>query len=781
MSIFDSDYEAHGSVSVSQLGVQRDIKDTYFGDLLMMHPYNGRNTADEIRFDYKKGVTAKWRKYRRIADRKNFSIKIGSSGGSTDSLDLAIIKETYPSASSSSGRWGNVTGFYQGLAEICLDASLGYYIVDEPNYVAVIIDPDSSWTEDTIYVRREYLDSSGNIFFELQDGRVIDSGHRGDKPTVEGYFGIVELPIFGITSGLGKPKMKYYFSTDERLRHEFSANKKIDGYPSISIQDNGNNEQPYYLLGKENEEYDRRADVLDVFGVDFEKISKAIFDPEKIPDYPSEKWDEEYGKAYRDSPELQEKYPSERVYHDNLVHERSESINNTKNITDVHIGPFVTPKTLKWSNVFALKAIFQDILPGVPSTLEYIEMGKNIYGEATIDIASGSLKITHTVKGYSFGRVAGRIEDYKPKIPGSDTENEIIVTNDKRAAYCVVEKGTMKVNTGPTYGIGGTGSKGFDTSSYGDDNFNFAGLTGSGMIAIAVVGEPLKDAARTPTYEYIEVYQPFAKHHIDVLHDGEHGTSQSVIVRGGLQGINDEEYSDVLIYPMTRNAVKYTPMFKRERLIRESMMLVIDGIQVVEIKWYEKTIFQVFFMVVAAVVGCLLTACTTTAALLSGSSAAWGALATYVATTIAAGLVVELIISMIDDPFLAALLVVFAAIAFGYYDTNNLVQMATLAVEATGTYMQKKMTQDLIELEEEMKEFMRNANKKMKELEDKMEEAGITSDTQNNFALNKMTMPPPGETPEDFFERVLNRDLAIIEQRPDLDRRVSVSRALRNF
>ena len=389
-----------------------------------------------------------------------------------------------------------------------------------------------------------------------------------------------------------------------------------------------------------------------------------------------------------------------------------------------------------------------------------IPISDSEYGSASIDISSGSLKITHTFSGYRFGRREGVISSYKPTLPGSAKTYEMIITEDKKTSYCVEE--------------------GDDSGDDYDDGLGFAGgLSGSGMIAIAVISEPTP--AGNPTYEFMEVYSPYAVHHIDVIHDGEHGTSQNVDVRGGLKGINDDDYSDVLMYPMTKNAIKYTPMFKRERLLRESMILVIDGIQVVEVKWYQKGIFQVLFMVVAAVVGCLLTACTTVALLIAGNTAAWTALGTYVLTTVAAALVMKTVLSMIDNPLLAALMVVAGAILFGSIDTTNMMQMATLAVEATGTYVQKKAIQDMLKLKEEMKEFRRMANKKMRELDNKLEEAGVSLDVQDNFALNKMTMPPPGEAPEDFFERVLNRDLAIIEQRPDLDEKRMVERALNKF
>jgi len=90
----------------------------------------------------------------------------------------------------------------------------------------------------------------------------------------------------------------------------------------------------------------------------------------------------------------------------------------------------------------------------------------------------------------------------------------------------------------------------------------------SGAMCIAVESGPENGQ---PTYSYIKIWDMFAEHMIDVTHDGKHGTSQKVYVFGSLKDMSEDDYSDIFLIPLTYNSIKATPMFKRERLMRESL------------------------------------------------------------------------------------------------------------------------------------------------------------------------------------------------------------------
>ncbi len=771
MGLFDSDYEAHGSVSVNQIGEQRSDADTYYGELLMMHPYNGRNYTDELLLDIKSGVTATYRKYRRRAllDKFETHISITDSG---ESRELKIVKETCPNASSVSGRWGLVTGMAQALAKASCDPNIKYRLDPSEYYLAQV---QIKYGFQTVWYRvtREYIGSNGNLFFDLVnfDGNApdwpnYDTGIDASKPSIEGYYGVVDE---GSKNSLVWILTKYYyFSTDARFNAPIEPKFPLDAYACISLKDNGNNEQPYYTLSKDHYEYKRRERVLDTLGIDFKELSKAIFNPKPIPALGSTEWEKDYGSSYKSSKELQDKYPTEAAYRNDLVESQNQMKEGIKNITDVHFGMFASPKNLSTASAYALKGFFKEILPGLPQPKSIAPMGETEYQGISFDIKSGSLKIRHKISGYKFGRRVGKVSDYKPK--------DVImhVKNKGKVSYGVSEtySGTSK-NTGVIDGVGlGDQINPWEKlkrdalfEEYDPDfgnGFDSLDYTACGSICIATISA---DHNGQPTYEFLEIYEPFAVHAIDVMYDGEHGTSQRVRVQGGLSGIKGDEYSDVLLYPITAKSLKVVPIFKRERLIRETSVLIIDGIQVVEIKWYQKGIFKFFFMIVGAVVSCLFAGCVTLGALLAGNAAAWSALALYVFQAVAVGIGISMLLELIDNPLLAALVIIVAGMyGGGGFEGMDYTKMASLAIEATNTYIQKQFAQEMIELEEKAKEMRKKYREASEQMDAVMEEAGMRTDVDSDWILDKASMPPPGEMPKDFFARCLKREFAIIKQ-----------------
>ena len=84
-----------------------------------------------------------------------------------------------------------------------------------------------------------------------------------------------------------------------------------------------------------------------------------------------------------------------------------------------------------------------------------------------------------------------------------------------------------------------------------------------------------------PRYMEMRIYGIIARHTVNVMRDGEHGKSKSVSVVGGLTGIyTDDEYSDVVVFPIIYEAAREVPFFRRERFLRESVIIIIDGVYV---------------------------------------------------------------------------------------------------------------------------------------------------------------------------------------------------------
>ena len=762
MGLFDSDYEATGSVSSQPIGQKRDHSDTYFGDLLLMHPVNGNTTADDIRFEWQSGVTASWRKYLRLATRYGF--KITSAASSTDATKLDEVKKLWPQAKAIRGKWGKPTGMAQALHYASLDKDIAYRYNRSTKQEYVLkynpLGGGSSYVE----ITKKTVNSSGNLEFTTKYGATITTNIKANKPPVEGFFGYVELPYIPTYQSFSKDNTYFggdaaYFSTNKLFRSNFTDGRPVRGYPAVSLKDNWNNERPYYTLPSTDPRYKNREKLLDIFGIDFKKFSQQIFATQTIPAVGSGEWNKSYGKDWKRSPELQSKYPTENDYRNFLVRQNNEGRESARYFSDVHVGVFVSPKTLDWANVFAFKQVIQDLIPQIPNG-ETLPEGNYTLKKISVDIRSGSLKMSHKISWIKYGRVRGKLSTYRPKVGGTNVN---LKWTPKHRARWAVNPNVYPDSVEDEDYSGGINS--YQTNPF----WSYNDFNGVGAIIVAISSQ-MDDGSEG--YEYIELHGPTCKHHIDVYHDPDYGRSEALNIHGSLRGFNESDYSDLILFPITENAVKSTPIFKRERLLRETMMVVIAGIRVTEIEWWQKGIFKVLLMVVGAVIGCLVSACLGSggfAALLAGSSAAWSALAIYVLKAVVLSMVLSAVLAQIDSPLLAAIFVFFMPMLLSGGLPANILEMSVHLVEATNTYLQKKMTQEAIAMEEKMAELQREINKKKEEMERLEKEAGMRTDVIKNYSLARMLETPPGEYPEAFFERTLNRDLGIIQLRPDLD------------
>lgn len=723
MGLFDSDYEFHGSVSSNQLAEQRAHDNTFYGELMMLQPVNGRNMADEIRYDIMHGVTKTLRDFRKTGEREQFFTSIGS-GQPTDTVD--ILRDVIPGIISANGSWKIINGYSQAMAEMCQNQQMLYDVIDDQGPDVIGIANFSSPLVRRRRVEKVEPDIDNNLEFTLTNGGIEKSDYSTLSADTLGWFGVVDD---------GKRRY-YYISKDERLRPKFEDGRKIEALPIVSLQDNGNNEEPYYLLGEDHDEYIRRQNTLDALGIDFGEMSKQVFDPEPIPDLYSDDWEKDYAPTWDNNEAIRQEYGTEENYQRSLVIERQEMMDTQKNITDVHVGMFCSPKTLDWSNVYAMTASLQDMLPNIPSYRDKLEPGQLVQnGGVELYITAGSLKITHSFERYSLERVIGKMEDYR-------INNHKLKVNEKgKVGYLVLEDENDFPDPGePPTQPGRTPIGGVPTRE---------GINSE--IALAIKTGKTDDGRET--FQILKLIGTRSSHYIDVIRDGDTGQSGAVVVEGSVVGYLDAEYSDVILFPITRTGVEATPIFKRERLMRETTIMIVSGIQVVEVEWWQKGVFKIVFFIAAVVVSCYISACSTIGA--------------YIATAgklAITSLVIGKLLEEIENPFLAAIAVVVAAVITQDFKKLSLIDMAVLGVEATGTYLQKQIALEMVEKLEEFKESQKKLNEKNKELEENMEENGFDNVNNTEYILEKAIMPPLGELAEDFFERALKRDFSIIKQ-----------------
>ena len=798
MGWFDSDYEATGSVSFSQIAQQRRTDDSYIGELIVQNTKTGENIAANIRSEIFDLSTAKLRRYHKWGTLKGFTGSISFP----ESIDIAsilpIMRETDDVDSIVQTKIGIASLHTKAIASMSHNGGLRLESGNTPNnnipYIYFLEDSPSA-----PYVKSEYTvdDGAGGYILYFN---VTDDGTPASDVNVSTNINVECIEGTGICSAVDSPTARgmtieylyngytyLYYSEDTRLLYdgtEDSGNSfAIDIMPVVSLKDASNHdayndgsgntnpwfsttrllEQPYYLNDPDTSDmYKDRELVLDKFDVDFYEMSESIFDPVPLPDVGTPEWDGDYGKTYDtaikncalDRASDYEvdicAFADEQAWHDDMATSAEEQKDSIKNLTDVHFGIYASAKTLDMSNVVALFYTLQPLMGNIAVTEQY--EGWSTGGDSTVkkfafQVTAGSLKITHKFANYTYVRRSGIVAYEWEIVPTlklkkgahriiEGPESKLLVT-DGDPLLEVIFPGLDEADSGETDYEGNYTSTGTFSSFDGIDT----------CLQLRVQSEP--DINGDPTYLEMRFFNMTASHTIDVLYDGTENTAQTVTVEGSLAGMDEIDYSDVVIFPITKDAVDLVPIFKRERLVRECTGIVIDGIQVVEIKWYEKGWFKVFMFVVAV----FLTWLTGGASMTLYLAIQQVVIATVIAYAVAA------LMSNIDSPILAAIIAVVIMIYTGNLDYSSFMDMAALAVEATGTYLQKKLANDMLKLQEEAEELKREMSEAKKKLEELEDEFGINKHTAKDWILWLASLPPIEEA-SDWFDRVLNVDLA---------------------
>lgn len=587
------------------------------------------------------------------------------------------------------------------------------------------------------------------------------------------------------------------------LSYDGTTEENIELLPVVSIKDAGNAESvgsfmgfhpmeiPYYKNPDTSEMLKKRIRVIDNLGADFVELSKGIFEPTPVPVFESAEWNRDFGRMYKDAVKLCAKnkapddikeickHATEKDYYDDMVDNQEKQKKSTDDITDVNVGFFVGMKTLDQANASALFMTLQPLMNNLKRSNDF-QVGTPEWMRATMQatygvsgpdktfswkLTAGSLIITYSMADYSYVRRQGTVKygwETGLKRRKKKASWKIVtfdeLTNDDPIIDVIVESSMQQIKDEE---IAEQGQQDQDQSDWEADNpgqdYDDSGDwgtydQGSDMV-LELRMQDLPDALGNPTYLEMRLIGLAAEHTVSVLRDTEHGKGFTVAVRGTLQDYDSEEYEDIIIFPISKYAFDEMPTFMRERFTREALCMIVDGVTVQEVKWYQKGWFKIFMFIVAVVLSVFT----------SGQSfTVYNLMMAAIKMAITA-VVATYIMSLIENPMLAALLIVVIAVFTGTVKFDNLLSMATLAVEATGTYIQKQFAQEMLKLQQEAEDLQKDINKAKKEMEEIEEATGLNKKDDSAMMLWLATLPPTDEDADGWYNRVLNTDLNQID------------------
>ena len=790
MGLLDSDYKPHGSISNNQLIPQRHHKDTYFGELVLSNMKTGENIADNIRYDILQGITARLRLYNKKGKKLGFNsfLTFPQDYDVNEIAAIVAAESGRPVDSLITGFWSDEMEWEEySNAELSRTQDLHYedhIDAGTPAIGRIETTPgnlESFTAEITITYDKAYLLTSGVTYHTGLDGT---------------YY----TPVAGYYAEYISGGKQYFFYSINPILDAGTHSIEYDLMPIVPLQDNGNGERPYETRPWAEDAYANRKDVLRRLDVDFATMSRQVIPSvpafgsdewnlgygyqwsqtnrlqEKystaqayydfleaeiaVPAFGSSDWNSDYGRTYKDmmrncerdknllesNREFCEDYPTEQIYHDELVADKEKAGADIDNVTDAHFGFMASAKLLDESNVVALYYTLAPILPNlakVNATLDPL-YGLNHDYESDGDleearvykfgVEQGSFIANYSFDDWSMVRRYGVADpvNYPPGVKSAKY---------KHPGHEILEDTFKILSDGPELDMSYEGHRPPD-GTYGTQ----------GMIELRVQDRP--DEAGNPRYLEMRLYSPFANHKVDVIKDGEHGKSGEVLLYGGLKGINEEydeddeesvPYSDVLCYVLSYEAIREVPIFLRERLIREAMIVRVSAIKMQEIKWYQQGWFKIV-MIIAAVALAYFTGGQSIVALLEA---------------LAVNLVIQILLSLVDNPILRAVLQIIAIVYGGYNAAGGFALNPAMLVEASGTLFQTKIALEAQALGEKAKEFAQKISENKKKFDEIQKVVG-NDQLDKNHMLYVIGLTPT-ETHEELMARALNSHLPSIE------------------
>jgi len=534
----------------------------------------------------------------------------------------------------------------------------------------------------------------------------------------------------------------------------------LDFMPIITLKDDSHPDG-YYKLPRSDPAYFGPKRVLDSIGIDMDEISEQLIDPEDPGTGPTDPAFRKYAQAWRHSDQLKEEYPTIDAYYTKVHEDWVSGRQDMNKQTDVNIGMFTSVKFLDEASSIAWYFSMLEFLPRItyngpqgdsfparpefPPTSYMYEVSPASNMEA-MTFVTGFSDWQHWIRSGDI-RTSGRKRKYDASVDvihlfhDGLSDIEFMLLPDPTHGDPVIEQ-RKNIMSYDIYGIS----------------------------ALRVRVQLTRGA--NPTYGEIVLYEPETLHAltgrgkaVQVLgtlrrwYDGGELKYAGLISTNLVPPRTDDDYSDIVLFPLTKNGMRKVPLFRRERLIREVTIVSVSYIDIIKTKWYQSRWFSVVLFVVSIVL----------AALTDGASVPFTeALFMSAITATVAMLAMMLINDIVDNPLLSAILRVAMLVILKQYSLDNFMQMAQLAVEATNTYTAKALALEFEEKQEELRKQQREQRDAMAELEKEEIEAGIISpwgfdnmETWSSFPLVEST--------KDSYERTGNEDYSIVDDVTGLD------------
>jgi len=232
----------------------------------------------------------------------------------------------------------------------------------------------------------------------------------------------------------------------------------------------------------------------------------------------------------------------------------------------------------------------------------------------------------------------------------------------------------------------------------------------------------------------------------------------------------EPEGRDLVWFPLEyKEGAHKVAFWERERFMRESIMLGIYSVKVVKVKWYQRGWFKVVIFIVAVII-----------AVVTGP-AGWAGLLSFNTVVMAAaqivliqivGLIIQKI--FVDNPLIGALVMFAVAVLTQNIELSlnldSMMSLATVALDASNTYLQMEMMKVMKELEKSIDKMKKEFAAAEKELEQLAEEAGGLIRPDDDVTLMLATRPYTEGT-DTYMERTTDVSNAIIT---DVDSKVDV-------
>ncbi len=243
--------------------------------------------------------------------------------------------------------------------------------------------------------------------------------------------------------------------------------------------------------------------------------------------------------------------------------------------------------------------------------------------------------------------------------------------------------------------------------------------------------------------------------------------------------IDDEEEfgPNLLFFPIEYKAAREVPLFKRERFLRESTTMILYTVNEVNLKWYEKTWFKVVLFIVFVILSVLFPG--TGFAGLSALTA--DAVVTAAVTLAFTSILINGLLSAIDNPYIAFIVQVAAMLIAGNisgkFNLSNitLADAAIIGMEASGTAIKKYWAQQIKEMKEEYEDFAETLGKYEQKIDDYIEDNNLQMRSDSSDWILFSSQTAVTESTSNTMDRTTNVDNAIIV---DIDEQVDVGQML---